>query len=200
MPFPSQAALLVVDVQHDFCEGGALAVPGGDEVVPVINEVVHAAAAAGAPIFASRDWHPARSPHFKAFGGEWPVHCVQGTSGAALHRDLVLPAGTRLVTKGDSQDDPHGYDAFEGHLGDGTPIVKALRGLGITRVVVAGLATDYCVKNSAFGARRAGFAVTVLRDAIRAVDLGEGDGRRAIADMLAAGADVEDSERLLRTP
>ena len=200
MPFPSQAALLVVDVQHDFCAGGALAVPGGDEVVPAINAVARAAAEAGAPVFASRDWHPARSPHFAAFGGAWPVHCVQGTHGAALHRDLDLPEGARLVTKGDSGTDPHGYDAFEGHLDDGTPIVGALRALGVARVAVAGLATDYCVKNSVFGALRAGFAVTVLRDAIRAVDLAEGDGRRAIADMLAAGAEIADSEKLLRAP
>ena len=198
MAFPSDAALLIVDVQHDFCAGGALAVPGGDEVVPVVNEVVRAAAAAGAPIFASRDWHPARSPHFAPFGGSWPVHCVQGSRGAALHDELALPPGTTLVTKGDSDKDPHGYDAFEGHLDDGTPLLKALRARGVTRVVVVGLATDYCVKNSVFGARRAGLAVTVLRDATRPVDLVEGDGRRAIADMLASGADVTDSEVVIR--
>lgn len=198
MAFPSQAALLIVDVQHDFCAGGALAVPGGDEVVPVVNEVARAAAAAGAPIFASRDWHPSRSPHFAAFGGVWPVHCVQGSHGAALHGQLVLPAGTSVVTKGDSEKDPHGYDAFEGHTEDGTPLVKALRARDVTHVVVVGLATDYCVKNSVFGARRAGLAVTVLRDAIRAVDLVEGDGPRAIADMLASGAAIADSEQVVR--
>ena len=197
MAFPPDAALLIVDVQHDFCAGGALAVPGGDEVVPVVNDVSRAAVAAGAPIFASRDWHPAHSPHFAAFGGSWPVHCVQGSHGAALHDQLILPPGASLVTKGDSGRDPHGYDAFEGHLDDGASLAKALRARGITRVVVVGLATDYCVKNSVFGARRAGFAVTVLKDAIRAVDLSEGDGRRAIADMLAAGADITDSEEIV---
>ena len=200
MAFPPNAALLIVDVQHDFCAGGALAVPGGDEVVPVVNEVARAAATAGAPIFASRDWHPPRSPHFAAFGGSWPVHCVQGSHGAALHAQLVLPSGTNVVTKGDSESDPHGYDAFEGRLEDGTPLVKAWRARGVVHVVVVGLATDYCVKNSVFGARRAGLEVTVLRDAIRAVDLVEGDGPRAIADMLASGAAVTDSEAVVLGP
>jgi nicotinamidase/pyrazinamidase len=198
MAFPPDAALLIVDVQHDFCEGGALAVPGGDEVVPMINEVARAAAVARAPVFASRDWHPPQSSHFTAFGGAWPVHCVQNTPGAALHHALELPQATRVVTKGDSAADPHGYDAFDGHLDDGTPLARALRSLGVTCVVVAGLATDYCVRNSVFGARRAGFEVTLLRDAVRAVDVGDGDGQRAIADMIASGARVTDSEVLLR--
>lgn len=188
MPFSPTTALLLVDVQNDFCAGGRLAVPDGDEVVPTCNAAAAQAAIAGGPVFASRDWHPATSPHFVAHGGAWPVHCVQHTAGAALHPMLQLPSSTRIVTKGDSPEDPHGYDAFDGHLDDGTSLADALRARGVTGVVVAGLATDYCVKNSVLGARRAGFDVTVLLDGIRGVNLAPRDSAIALEAMADAGA------------
>lgn len=195
--FPTDSALLIVDLQNDFCAGGALAVPDGDASVDAANRLAAAAAAAGRPVFASRDWHPSGSPHFAGQGGVWPVHCVQGTTGAELHPRLRLPEGARLVTKGDSLRDPHGYDAFDGHLDDGTPLAAALASAGVRTLVVAGLATDYCVKNSVWGARRAGLDVAVVADAIRAVDLQPGDGTAAVADMLAAGARVVSTEGVI---
>lgn len=194
--FPDDGALLVVDVQNDFCAGGALAVPDGDAVVAPINRLVEAAVGAGRPVFASRDWHPEVSPHFSGCGGVWPVHCVQGTPGAEPHPDLRLPADTRWVSKGDLPSDPHGYDAFVGHLADGTRLADALRQAGIRTLVVAGLATDYCVKNSVWGARRAGFDVLLAVDAVRAVDVRAGDGFTALADMMAAGAVLVTSDAL----
>lgn len=180
-------ALIVVDVQNDFCPGGALAVPEGDEVVPVLNAYLARAAAAGIPIFASRDWHPPRTAHFTAFGGPWPEHCVQGTPGAAFHSDLQLPAGAQIVTKGNSEQDA-GYSAFDGALPDGRDLATALHAAGVTRVFVGGLATDYCVRATVLGAHDAGFAAVWLRDASRPVEVQPGDGDRAALEMLAAGA------------
>lgn len=198
MRFPKGSALLIVDVQRDFCRGGALAVRDGDEVVAPLNRVAAAARDAGAPVFASRDWHPPDSPHFATNGGAWPHHCVQGSAGAKFHPDLVLPNGTGIVTKGDTPTDPEGYDAFDGHLADGTSLADALRARQVTRVIVGGLATDYCVRDSVMGARRAGFDVVVLTDAIRAVDVEPGDGPKALADMLATGATFAETDDLLR--
>ena len=180
-------ALIVVDVQNDLCPGGTLAVPEGDAVVPVLNAYLARAAAAGMPIFASRDWHPPRTAHFAAFGGPWPEHCVQGTPGAAFHPDLRLPTSAQIVTKGTSQDDT-GYSAFDGLLPDGRDLATALRAAGVTRVLVGGLATDYCVRATVLSAREAGFAAVWLRDASRPVEVQPGDGARAEAEMLAAGA------------
>jgi nicotinamidase/pyrazinamidase len=180
-------ALVVVDVQNDFCPGGALPVPEGDRVVPVLNEYLSRAAQAGIPVFASRDWHPARTTHFQAYGGAWPVHCVQNTPGAAFHPDLRLPATAAIVTTGTGERD-EGYSAFEGSLSDGRDLATALREAGVTRVYVGGLATDYCVRATVLGARQAGFDVTWLRDASRPVEVHAGDGARAEAEMRAAGA------------
>jgi nicotinamidase/pyrazinamidase len=198
MSFPRGSALLIVDLQRDFCRDGALAVRDGDEVVAPLNRAAAAAHAAGAPVFASRDWHPPDSPHFATHGGAWPHHCVQGSTGAEFHPDLHLPTGTAIVTKGDTPTDPEGYDAFDGHLADGTSLAEALRAKRVTRVVVGGLATDYCVRDSVMGARRAGLEVVVLTDAIRAVDVEPGDGRKALADMLASGATFAETDDLLR--
>lgn len=180
-------ALIVVDVQNDFCPGGALPVPDGDRVVPVLNTYLARADAAGMPIFASRDWHPARTTHFTEFGGRWPAHCVQDTPGAAFHPDLRLPAATRIITKGTGGRD-EGYSAFEGQLSDGRDLATALGEAGVTRVFVGGLATDYCVRATVLAARQAGFEVTWLRDASRPVDMKPGDGARAQIEMMAAGA------------
>ncbi len=180
-------ALIVVDVQNDFCPGGMLPVPEGDRVVPVLNEYLARAEGVGIPIFASRDWHPAHTAHFAQDGGPWPVHCVQNTPGAAFHPDLRLPIATGIVTKGTSARD-EGYSAFEGRLPDGRDLATALREAGVTRVYVGGLATDYCVRATVLGARQSGFDVVWLRDASRPVEVQPGDGARAEAEMLAAGA------------
>jgi nicotinamidase/pyrazinamidase len=200
-------ALVIVDVQNDFCAGGTLAVAEGDAVVPVCNEYMRRAAAAGMPIFASRDWHPPDTKHFAAFGGPWPIHCVQNTPGAAFHPDLRLPEGTLIMNKGMSKTDD-GYsmiDAVEAvdarnNASDaggaeapasGPPLVTLLRAMGVTHIYVGGLATDYCVRATTLDARKAGFTVSVLTDACRAVNLTPNDGQRALDEMVAAGATLE---------
>jgi nicotinamidase/pyrazinamidase len=184
---PARDALVIVDVQNDFCPGGALGVPGGDAVVPVLNQYARRFAAAGAPVFASRDWHPARTSHFKAYGGAWPPHCVQGTAGAEFHRELALPADTAIVSKGmDPNEDA--YSCFQAETGDGMPFAAALGEQGVGRLFVGGLATDYCVKSTVVDGVREGFEVVVLADAIAAVDLAPGDGAKALEEMRAAGA------------
>jgi nicotinamidase/pyrazinamidase len=180
-------ALVIVDVQNDFCPGGALAVPDGDAVVGVLNRYAERFAAAGAPIFATRDWHPARTRHFKAWGGAWPPHCVQGTPGAEFHPRLVLPPSTEVVSKGQDPE-ADAYSAFQGTTADGTAFAAALRRRGVRRLFVGGLATDYCVKATALDALQQGFDVVVLEDAVRAVDVAPGDGERALAALRAAGA------------
>ena len=184
---PDRPGLLIVDVQNDFCAGGALAVPGSGPVISSLNRRIEEAAAAGVPVFASRDWHPAVTPHFSPFGGPWPVHCVAGTTGAAFHPELRLPRDAVVVSKGQRPDSP-GYSAFEGQTGDGTPFAEALRKRGITHLYVGGLATDYCVRHSVLDALAAGLRVTVLGDAIAGVDLQPGDAQRAIDEMRARGA------------
>jgi nicotinamidase/pyrazinamidase len=184
---PRSDALVVVDVQNDFCPGGALAVPDGDAVVPLLNRYAERFAARGGYVVASRDWHPTRTTHFAAYGGVWPPHCVQGTAGARLHPGLVLPPSTRIVSKGmDPAEDA--YSCFQARSEDGAGFASLLAERGIRRVFVGGLATDYCVKATALDARRAGLDVVVLEDAVRAVDVKPGDGARAVAELVAAGA------------
>lgn len=183
----TRAALLVVDVQNDFCAGGALAVPDGDRVVDPINRLLAAQAAAGAAIFATRDWHPAGSSHFSGRGGDWPVHCVAGTPGAAFHPRLRLPAATVVVSKGQAPDSD-GYSAFDGTLPAGETLERALAEHHVGRLIVGGLATDYCVRASVLDARARGLEVFVVRDAIAAVNLQAGDGAAALREMQASGA------------
>ncbi len=184
-------ALIVVDVQNDFCPGGALAVPLGNEVVPVLNEYIRRARTASMPIFASRDWHPAATKHFAAQGGPWPPHCVQGTWGAEFNPYLELPGEAQVVSKGtDTEDD--GYSAFEARLPEGGQTLReALRALGVTRVHIGGLATDYCVKATVLDALSEGLETHVLTDASRPVDVRPGDGDRALRLMLDGGAAPE---------
>lgn len=179
-------ALLIVDVQRDFCPGGALAVPDGDAVVPVLNQWIDAARIAGASIFASRDWHPPDHVSFQAQGGPWPSHCVAETPGAAFHPDLALPESATVIDKG--TDSGHeAYSAFEG-----TDLAARLRAAGIERLWVGGLALDYCVRASVLDARRiAGLPVHLILCATRAVEVQPGDGSRALDDMRAAGAVTE---------
>ena len=186
---PARDALVIVDVQNDFCPGGALGVPGGDAVVPVLNRYAERFAAAGAPVFASRDWHPAKTMHFKAYGGVWPPHCVQDTPGADFHPQLVLPPGAAIVSKGM---DPSGdaYSCFQAETADGMPFAATLGELGVGRLFVGGLATDYCVKSTVVDGVHEGFEMVVLADAIAAVDLAPGDGAKALDEMRAAGAQM----------
>ncbi len=189
-------AVLIVDVQNDFCPGGALAVPEGDRVVPVLNRVAAQVAQRGGTVVASRDWHPPITRHFAAYGGKWPVHCVQNTPGAQFHPDLKLPQGTLIISKGTSENDD-GYSAFEGRTEDGRSLLEILRERGIKRLIVGGLATDYCVRASVLDALKNGFEVLVLTDAVRGVNLQPDDSERALQEMQAAGATLTDSDTLI---
>ena len=175
----SRTALLAVDVQGDFLPGGSLAVPDGDAVVAPLL----AAAERAGMVVATRDWHPAGHVSFAERGGPWPVHCVAGTAGGALHPDVDRVADL-VVSKGTDTE----VDAYSGF--DRTPLAAVLRAAGITRVLVGSLATDYCVRATALDALREGFEVVVLRDAVRAVDVQPGDGDRALEEMRAAGAQI----------
>lgn len=183
-------ALVIVDVQNDFCPGGSLEVAEGDHVVPICNEYMRRAHAAGMPIFATRDWHPANTRHFNTNGGPWPPHCVQNTPGAQFHPDLRLPEGTTVVSKGQGVED-EGYSMIDAQAPDGRLLADVLRSMGVTRVHVGGLATDYCVRATVLDALEAGLEARVLTDAVRAVDVQPGDGRRALEEMRAAGAGDE---------
>jgi nicotinamidase/pyrazinamidase len=188
-------ALLIVDVQNDFCPGGALAVAAGDRVVAPLNHVATRFAERGRPVYASRDWHPPDTQHFKEFGGPWPVHCLAQSPGAAFHPGLTLPRDAIVITKGQDRRD-HGYSAFEGTTGDGGTLADDLRGRGVDHLYVGGLATDYCVRQSVLDALKHGLRVTVLRDAIAGVDVTPGDADRAVEEMKTAGAEFAESETL----
>ncbi len=183
----SQAALIVVDVQNDFCPDGALGISRGDEVVPVLNRYIEKFARAGRPVIATRDWHPEKTSHFQSGGGPWPAHCVQRTRGAEFHADLKLADGTIVVSKGTAPDEDS-YSAFHGRDAAGTPLASLLTAAGVKTLYIGGLATDYCVKFTALDALRGGFGAVVLCDAIRGVDLKPGDSARALDEMRAAGA------------
>ncbi len=190
--YDEATALVVVDVQNDFADpAGGLAVAGGDEVVPVINAEIARARDAGAYVVYTQDWHPEVTPHFAKDGGVWPVHCVGDTWGARFHPDLDI-AGPSVKKGSNGEDGYSGFTMRDPKTGETIPTELAglLRERGVTRVVVAGLALDYCVKDTALDAVREGFATTVLRAATRAVDLEPGDGERAAAALAAAGADL----------
>jgi nicotinamidase/pyrazinamidase len=172
-------ALLIIDFQNDFTPGGALAVSQGDTIAPKINAL--AASGDYELVVATRDWHPADHGSFTDQGGVWPVHCVAGTQGAQLHPDLDPTKIDIVVDKGQAVD-TNGYSGFEG-----TDLEELLRERGITQVTVVGLATDYCVKNTALDALRAGFQVTVDSTAARGVELEPGDSERALEEVRAAG-------------
>jgi nicotinamidase/pyrazinamidase len=182
-------ALLVVDVQKDFCPGGALAVTGGDEVVPVINRAAEYLSHMGWLVGATMDTHPPQTSHFD----KWPVHCVRGTDGWHFHPDLKLPKA-EIFYKGEEGD---GYSGFEGKTAKGLPLNTWLETNRIERLHVCGLTTDYCVKETVLDALRKGFEVHVLVDAVRAVD--EEDGKRALELMKHGGAILTTTEELLET-
>ncbi len=180
-------ALLLVDIQNDFCPGGALAVPDGDRIVPIANWYARLFERRGLPVFASRDWHPERTTHFQSGGGVWPPHCVQDTHGAALHPNLSLPEGAVVVSKGmDPEQDS--YSAFQAVTAEGEPLSVALADRGVERLFVGGLATDYCVRASVLDALHQGLQVFLLEDAVKGIDLNPGDIARAVAEMEENGA------------
>ncbi len=182
VPLQPGDALVVVDVQNDFLPGGTLAVSEGDAVVQVLNAWIARFTAAGLPIAATRDWHPADHCSFLAQGGPWPPHCVIDTPGAAFSPGLDLPVTATIFSRGTRQDDA-GYSEFEG-----TELHRQFQRLGVRRLFIGGLATDYCVLNTVLDALRLGYEVRLLTDGVRAVEVQPGDGARAIATMLAAGA------------
>jgi len=179
-------ALLIIDFQNDFTSGGALEVPGGDEIAEPVKRL--------APhfehVFATRDWHPPDHASFETEGGPWPVHCVQGTHGAELHPAMNEIHVDEIVDVGAERED-EGYSGFEK-----SKLEKLLSDREVDEVAVVGLATDYCVRASAIDAARLGFDTTVITDAIRAVDVNPGDGERALADMQEAGAKLATSDQV----
>ena len=175
-------ALIVVDAQHDFLAGAALGVSHGDEVVPVINRYIERFDRLGLPIVATRDWHPRNHCSFAQRGGPWPPHCIAQSEGARFAAELKLPPSAQIVSKATTADE----EAYSGF--GGTGLAGNLRERGVRRLFIGGLATDYCVLNTVKDARQNGFEVVLLRDAIRAVDVKAGDGERAEAEMLRAGA------------
>mgnify|MGYP001583635357 FL=1 len=178
---PSKA-LILVDVQNDFCPGGSLAVPEGDKVVPILNQYIQSFVKAGSPVFTTRDWHPPHHCSFKPQGGPWPVHCVQGTAGVQFHPQLMLPKDAVLISKATNPQE----DAYSGF--QGTNLAQRLKEQGIQRILVGGLATDYCVKSTVLDGLMAGVNVYFLSDASRAVNVNPGDDQQSVQEMLSAGA------------
>lgn len=182
-------ALLVVDVQRDFLPGGALAVPDGDSIVPALNELAQRFAERGLPVIASRDWHPPDHCSFEARGGPWPPHCIAGTPGAEFDTALDLPENAYIVDKATTPE-AEAYSAFQG-----TKLDAWLAERGVERLFIGGVATDYCVLESAMDARSQGYEVVVLADVIRAIDAD--DGARALEALKSKGAVLSDSAAIL---
>jgi nicotinamidase/pyrazinamidase len=174
-------ALVVVDMQVDFCPGGALPVNEGDKVIPVLNEYIRKFTAAGAPIIFTRDWHPPDHSSFKSQGGPWPPHCIQNTEGAKFHPSLNIPPRAEIVSKADKKDEA--YSFFQG-----TDLAKRLHKRGIKTLFVGGLATDYCVRETILDGLREDFEVYHLDDASRGVEVNPGDSERALEQITARGS------------
>lgn len=194
-------ATIVVDVQNDFCPGGALAVEDGDQVVEPLNQVMHYTREKSGLVIVTRDWHPARTPHFEA----WPPHCIAGTKGAEFHPNLDIQPGDIIISKGIGRADD--YSGFDGAADDGTTIESLIRPHSArerVNLLIGGLATDYCALNTVLGAAELAkkqtvgqLAIYALTDAMRAVNLNPGDDRRAIAQMEAAGAILTTSRQII---
>jgi len=192
----NNSALLIVDMQNDFCPGGSLAVPDGDQIVPVINRVIEYCRLSRIPVIASRDCHPVETTHFINYGGLWPSHCVQGTSGADFHPDLQLLPDAMILSKGtDPESDD--YSAFHAKDNKGSELAVILSTLGVSEIYVCGLATDYCVKETVLESLQRKFSVTLLIDAIKGVDIKPGDSEKAMEEMRLAGAQLTSSSDLI---
>jgi nicotinamidase/pyrazinamidase len=181
-------AFLITDIQVDFLPGGALPVAGGDEIIPVINSYTKRFQKTNAHIIASRDWHPPNHMSFKAQGGPWPLHCVRDTAGAKFSPDLQIPQNALIISKA-TDPNREAYSAF-----DGTSLSEQLWKLGVYRLFVAGLATDYCVVNTVLDARKLGFEAVVLMDATLGIDVHDGDVDRAVESMQLSGAELATQE------
>jgi len=192
--YDPRTALIVVDIQNDFADsGGSLYVPGGEDVIDPVNREIARASSEGALVVHTQDWHPESTPHFEKDGGIWPVHCVAGRWGADFHPGLTL--GGPTIRKGVGREDGYsGFSTRDSETGESssTGLAEMLEERSIERVVVVGLALDYCVKATALDARARGLATQVLRSATRSVDLESGDGDRAIEEMRAAGIEILD--------
>ncbi|MGD9976656.1 MAG: bifunctional nicotinamidase/pyrazinamidase [Bacteroidales bacterium] len=175
-------ALIVVDVQNDFCSDGALAVNDGELIIDTVNELVRRFELEDMPIIFTRDWHPANHISFRDYGGIWPVHCVAGTKGAEIHQNIYFPSVSILVSKA-SLPESEAYSGFQG-----TGLASTLHDLGVEHLVVAGLATDYCVKNTVIDALTLGFSVDVVLEGVRAVNVNPNDGQVALDEMQTRGA------------
>ncbi|HVC26998.1 MAG TPA: nicotinamidase [Nitrososphaerales archaeon] len=189
----AKRALIVVDVQRDFCPGGALQVADGDKIIPAVNELVRAFERAGLPIFFTRDWHPMNHVSFRANGGPWPQHCVRNTPGAGFHPSLAVPALAEVIDKGTLQ----GEDAYSGF--QGTDLAQRLLGLHVKQIYVAGLATDYCVKNTVLDGAAQGFETYVITDCVKGVNLKRTDSATALRTMLSRGGRPTTSGRLVKS-
>lgn len=192
--FPCQYgdALVIVDVQNDFLPPhGALAVPEGNQVVQPLNHVLSVFKAHHLPVYATRDWHPLQHCSFRDQGGPWPPHCVAGTFGSEFYKDLNLPQEVEVISKATSLK----TDAYSGF--EGTDLAQRLKSKGIERVIVGGLATDYCVVNTVRDALKLGFQVFVMEDCIRAVNVQPEDGARAVEEMVLMGASLIHSHDLV---
>jgi len=183
----TKKALVIVDVQNDFCPGGSLAVANGHEVVAPLNKLMKEFLDRGEPVFKTRDWHPAKTRHFAAYGGTWPIHCVQGTRGAEFHPALLDDSRVTIISKG-TNESADGYSGF-----DGTNLAQLLRDKDVDEIWVGGLATDYCVKHTVLDALRERFKVKAIANAMRPVNVDPNDGARAIEEMRRAGAEIVDS-------
>lgn len=182
-------ALLIVDVQNDFCSGGALAVPQADAIIAILNKYINGFYDKGLPIFATRDWHPIKTSHFKEFGGKWPIHCVKDTKGAQFHPDLKLPKTACLLYKGIGTDNDS-FSAFHAKTAHRRSFHSILTLFKISELYVGGLATDYCVKYSVLDALKFNYKITLLLDAVKAVNIEPNDSEKAINEMVQSGAET----------
>ena len=181
----AKKVLIVVDVQNDFCPGGKLGVRGGDKVVKPLNKYIQAFRSSELPVFATRDWHPEKTKHFKEFGGLWPMHCVQKTRGAAFRKDLKLPSETLILSKG-MNPKKEGYSVFSAEDSRGTGLLRILRALKIKEIYIGGLTTEYCIRYTVLDALKHGFKTAFLVDAMMPVNPRE--GKKVVKELKKAGA------------
>jgi nicotinamidase/pyrazinamidase len=191
--FSQHDALLVVDLQYDFLPEGALHVPQGNVVIPIINTLIAEASKGQAMVIASRDWHPADHISFHEQGGPWPPHCIQNTHGAEFHKNVQFPQNTIIVSKA-FKADHEAYSAFAGETTDGQPLANVLKKQHVNRLIICGLALDYCVKATSFDAVKEGFEAVVIEDATRAIN--EEDGQEAIRLLKSFGVVFTDSSHI----
>ena len=185
----NEAALLIVDLQNDFCPGGALPVPDGDKIVPIINDLISIAVGRNMPILASKCWHPSDTTHFNTHGGPWPPHCIKTTKGAELHPDLKIPKNPILIYKC-TKPNEDAYSAFDGKDRTGKTLLEILQNTKTEILWICGFATDYCVKATALDAKKYGFNIWVFKNACAAVNINPSDGKKSIEEMEQVGIKV----------